>query len=72
MLLLAFTIVPGVGSAALLPSSVAYLLFLWHLASSQSRRHSLGALTTGLIRVGVITAGERSANYSQRSHDVDV
>lgn len=56
MLLLAFTIVPGIGSAALLPSSVAYLLLLWRLASSPNRRHSFGALTTGLIGVGVITA----------------
>lgn len=56
MLLLAFTIVPGIGSAALLPSSVAYLLLLWRLASSQNRRHSLGALITGLLGVGLITA----------------
>ena len=55
MLVLAFTIVPSIGSAALLPSSVVYLLLLWRLASHENRRRSIGALATGLIGGGLIT-----------------
>lgn len=58
MLALAFTVVPGLGSAAMLPSSVAYLLLLWRLASGDDRRRSNGALAVGLAGAGIVVGTE--------------
>lgn len=58
MLALAFIFVPGLGSAAMLPSSVVYLLLVWRLASGDDRGRSNGALAVGLIGAGIIAAAD--------------
>lgn len=55
MLILAFTVVPGIGSAAMLPSSIVYLLLVWKLASGDDRRLSTIALSVGLVGAGCIS-----------------
>lgn len=54
MLILTLTVVPGIGAAAMLPSSIVYLLLVWKLASGEARRLSIIALTVGLVGAGVI------------------
>lgn len=55
MLLFALVEVPDVGSAAMLPTSVTYLLLVWNLAVGESKSASIGALAVGFIGAGVIT-----------------
>ncbi len=65
MLLLAFTVVPDIGSAGFLPSGVVYLLLLWRIASGENRQRSRAALATGLVGA-VLIPGVNAARPEPR------
>ncbi|WIY82219.1 histidine kinase [Propionimicrobium sp. PCR01-08-3] len=65
MLVLAFTVIPGIGSAAMLPSSIVYLLLVWKLASGEGRRISILALVVGLVGAGVIAVASAGQTGEQ-------
>ncbi|WP_293699668.1 histidine kinase [uncultured Agrococcus sp.] len=58
MLPLAFVYVQGVGSAAMLPSSIAYLVLTWVLANGEDKLASRVALVVGFVGAGIITLVE--------------
>lgn len=55
MLALALIPIPGVSSAAMMPSSLAYLLLVWRMASDSKRWRSSGALAVGIVGAALIT-----------------
>jgi signal transduction histidine kinase len=58
MLTLAVTMIPGLSSAAMMPSSVAYLLLVWQLAAGGEPLRSFGALAVGITGAGLIVTAE--------------
>jgi signal transduction histidine kinase len=62
MLALALTSVPGMSSAALVPSSATFVLLVWQLASTQPRAIALAGLVISVLGAGVITAVDTVTN----------
>ncbi|WP_105566172.1 sensor histidine kinase [Microbacterium halophytorum] len=56
MLALAITHIPGLSSAAMMPSGLAYLPLVWRMAADDDRLRSRGALAVGIAGAVVITA----------------
>ncbi|SJM70425.1 sensor histidine kinase [Gulosibacter sp. 10] len=56
MLVLALTPIPELSSAAMMPSSLAYLPLVWRMAADDSRTRSTAALAVGFAGAALITA----------------
>ncbi|MCP2635518.1 histidine kinase [Microbacterium sp. HD4P20] len=64
MLALAATSVPGLSSAALVPSAAVFVLLEWQIASTQEKATAIGAIGVGIAGAGIIAAVDAVANPS--------